>query len=236
MERWTSAIASFGSERSLVTDRDALSGAWVRRELSIEPDLWFEYQDAWWLQSKEYFVDVRTDRDAGTTSAFGGRITIDGPHVTWLHHIHTDPTVTNGDSGEVTFLGPDTIVERGVVDLGGTMYEYTEVWDRGHPTSTSVAMSDRGNGLMVLFGDPISLVGVVTAADGGWVLSRAAPDTSIEPTDAWTVLAGESSVVPSGILRAVAEVVGRRERSGSAAPAEGSWTPIDEEPLQPPTP
>jgi hypothetical protein len=117
-----------------------LVGAWRRSGLLLDGVRQIDYCDVIWLQTPDWFVDIRLriDRTVSVPDgipeffyrefAFAGVTTWAPPIITWDHLIDSslEPDV---DANPITWED-GVVIERGKVRLGGREIPYTEEWLR----------------------------------------------------------------------------------------------------------
>jgi hypothetical protein len=120
---------------------DHLVGAWRRSGLLIDGRRVVDYCDVVWLQTPEWYADMRTVIDPyapaptdgahgafASAFAFGGDAHFDGTTMTWNHRLdrHRQPVV---DANPVTWED-GVVVERGTVEVDGRPVTFAEEWLR----------------------------------------------------------------------------------------------------------
>jgi hypothetical protein len=118
-----------------------LVGAWRRSGLLLDGVRTVDYCDVVWLQTPEWFVDIRLliDPKAEVPTdgipeffykefAFAGVTTWESPIITWSHMIDSslDPAV---DSNPITWAD-GVVLENGSAPVGNRMVPFTEEWLR----------------------------------------------------------------------------------------------------------
>jgi hypothetical protein len=128
-------------EGETMTVPSELVGAFRRSGLILDGKRMVDYADVIWLQTPEWFVDMRLliERDSPPTAAdvpawfyqekaFAGIATWDAPKITWQRLIDSHGRTTPDSSPLVWDDG--VIIELGVTDLHGKETPFAEEWLR----------------------------------------------------------------------------------------------------------
>jgi hypothetical protein len=133
-----------------------LVGAWRRSGLIWKGKRVIDYVDAIWLQTPEWFVDIRIimDPDAVPEDAdvpaffyrnrcFAGHTTWEAPQITWNHEIDSNPAPrTRPDTNRLVW-GDSVVLECGSSEVDGVTYPFIEEWLR--TTDDDVTWSAEGD-------------------------------------------------------------------------------------------
>lgn len=116
-----------------------LVGAFRRSGLILNGKRMVDYADVIWLQTPEWFVDMRLLIDRGSQTAtpdvpawfyqekaFAGIATWDSPRITWQHLIDSHRQATSDSN--VLVWDDGVVIERGVTDLHGQATPFAEEW------------------------------------------------------------------------------------------------------------
>jgi hypothetical protein len=118
-----------------------LVGAWRRSGLWFDGARQVDHCDVMWLQTPEWFADIRLRLDPSSTPppdglgarfakevAFGGIGTWEEPLMTWAHHFDTRPSLPL----DANPLHPEdgVMMERGTIADGGRDVPFAEEWLR----------------------------------------------------------------------------------------------------------
>lgn len=173
-----------------------MRGAWRRVGLEVDgAEVALEHVTVVWLQSKEWFVDVRLPGDdAGAPlsgpMAFAGTAQWDHPWMTWSHLV--DLPARSGpaaDRGRLQFLD-GLLVEDGSWEADGRSIVYRERWSRVGDGECSARV------------ERDSTMTRVRIAAGGWVADISGASTRSSS------MATLSTVDPSGLETLVGRLDG----------------------------
>jgi hypothetical protein len=124
-----------------VTVPESFVGAWRRSGLLLNGRRVVDYSDVIWLQTPEWFADMRVLIDPGTAGprsgvpgffydefAFSGTSSWDGRVFAWHHHIDRSSPPPS-DANPVSFED-GVAVERGTAEADGVPVTFAEEWLR----------------------------------------------------------------------------------------------------------
>lgn len=139
-----------------------LTGAWRRDGLVVDGQRVTDPCDVLWLQTPEWYADIRlradgvADTDKGPTAlfaepwAFAGVASWDPPTMTWEHQFDSR-TEAAVDANPVEKVG-DLLVEQGWVAYGGRRIPFVEEWRKISTRHDPVSVVGRPDGVQVTVG------------------------------------------------------------------------------------
>lgn len=131
-----------------------LRGAWRRVGLLIDGVRQVEYTDVLWLQTADWYADIRLRVDPDTPppaparlsreTAFAGTARWDEPRLTWEHVLDASPSASI-DSSPLTWAD-GMVIEEFTIRAGGREVPVVEEWmrmaDDAAPSSATVGQRD----------------------------------------------------------------------------------------------